>query len=165
MKEVSTKALVLDKEIFREQDAKLTLYTQELGKVIAIAKSVYKPTSKLSAHLEPLSLVEIRLIKNNVYQAVDALLIKRFKSKVKDTVAVINLVKDLTLFEDKDEELWELLEKGDIFGASILKTLGFDPKHATCVKCSAENPAHFIIPTTEYLCKKCFTGGKHFPLN
>ena len=52
-----TKAIVLKREDIFEADRVYNLYTEEFGKVRAIAGSVRKINAKLSGHLEPFNIV------------------------------------------------------------------------------------------------------------
>ncbi len=54
--------IVLTRIPFREYDEVISLITREYGRVDVIAKGIKKITSKLSAHLEPFSLVSFDLV-------------------------------------------------------------------------------------------------------
>lgn len=59
---LKTKAIVLKRTNYNEADRLLTLYTEEKGKVTAIAKGVRKISSKKRGHLELFNLVDIQAI-------------------------------------------------------------------------------------------------------
>ena len=56
------KAIIIKKQNTNEYDQFVTCYTQEFGKLTAIAKSVLKPSSIQAMHLDTLNLVEFELI-------------------------------------------------------------------------------------------------------
>ena len=62
-------------EHFTEADSLITFYTKDFGKVGAKAKGAKRIVSKLSAHLEPLNFVLVRLIEGRGFQIADALTI------------------------------------------------------------------------------------------
>ena len=62
-------------EHFTEADSLITFYTKDFGKVVAKAKGAKRIVSKLSAHLEPLNFVLVRLIEGRGFQIADALTI------------------------------------------------------------------------------------------
>ena len=57
-----TKAIVLSREDIFEADRLYHLYTEEFGKVRAIAGSVRKSKAKLTGHLEPFNLIWVELM-------------------------------------------------------------------------------------------------------
>ena len=56
-----TEAIVLRQTLLGEADRILTLYTQDMGKVRAVAKGVRRPKSRLGGHLELLNRVSVSL--------------------------------------------------------------------------------------------------------
>jgi len=89
LSEFFTEAIVLDREELGEFDSRIFLYTKILGKVAARAQSARKITSKLSAHIEPLNLVNARLVYGKNFQLVDAL---RFQKLGKDFLKILRFV-------------------------------------------------------------------------
>lgn len=51
-----TQGIIIKSRAFKGADRLYTIYTQDHGKVVAIARGVKKSTSKLAGHLEPLTL-------------------------------------------------------------------------------------------------------------
>ncbi|PIR87111.1 MAG: hypothetical protein COU11_02695 [Candidatus Harrisonbacteria bacterium CG10_big_fil_rev_8_21_14_0_10_49_15] len=182
MQEVSTRAIVLGSYPAGEADLRVTLYTEEVGKVRARVRSARKLGSKLAAHVQPLMLSHVRLVQKNTVQVVDALSIKNFKQdllesdlpkdrqhrRLREMLAVFRMVDEMTLDEQPDKALFALLAGGAVFGKEILSVLGFDPLHASCSRCGSAQAKHFNIADTEYLCARCFRkargGGEHFSI-
>src|SRR3989339_615273 len=65
-----TRAIVIKKQNTNEYDQLVTCYTEELGKVMAIAKSILKKTSLQSMHLDVLNLVEFDLIEGRAWPTI-----------------------------------------------------------------------------------------------
>lgn len=111
-----TKAIVIKKQNTNEYDQFVTCYTQEFGKLTAIAKSVLKPSSIQAMHLDVLNLVEFELIQGrslsiiagaqseNSYRdlknSIPSLAVANFFSEVID-----KMVPEL----EKDEQLWNFM--------------------------------------------------------
>lgn len=128
MYEIITDAIVLDKQESGDFDALVTLYTEELGKVSARAKSSRKITSKLSAHIEPGALTTVRLIARNpfvgpktTFQLVDGLIQK----KLFNDFAFLDAVKKTTLEFHNDRTLWDFLIQGGADPGQLLAIVGF----------------------------------------
>jgi DNA repair protein RecO (recombination protein O) len=160
MQEFVTDAIVLDIEQTGEYDARVHFFTKELGRISARARSLFKSQSKLAGHLQPLSLVTIRLVIKNGIQVVDAMMkmnfaFKQEPRKIKDLIAVARLIREMTQENQTEPELWSLIEEGDILSKRLLKVMGFDPEHALCSKCDANKPSSFILKDAIYLCSKC----------
>jgi DNA repair protein RecO (recombination protein O) len=163
MNEIYTRGIVLDRKDYGEIDSRITLYTQELGKITPRAKSARKINSRLSAHLEPLTFGKFRIIEKNGFQIVDALAEKNFKLefnqdnlKIKKIISIFSLISELVDYQQPEPDLWNLLASNQIFGSKILKVLGFDPTHATCINCAKPKPKIFIIKDMHYICQNCF---------
>jgi len=58
----STPAIALSSRAWRESDTLVEAYTLEFGKLSLLVKSGRKLTSKLTAHLEPITLLELMVI-------------------------------------------------------------------------------------------------------
>ena len=57
-----TKAIIIKKQMTKEYDQLITCYSQEWGKLTAIAKSSLKESSIQGMHLDVLNLVDFDLI-------------------------------------------------------------------------------------------------------
>jgi len=152
VREYVTEAIVLDKEPLGESDTKVSLYTQSLGKVTAKAKSARKITSKLAAHLEPLSLIKLRLIEKNGFQIADALKESRLPPQ---NLKILGLINALVFQGQSDHHLWTELKAGANSPSVFLKILGFDPELAACATCGRLRPEYFSFLDQGYVCKNC----------
>lgn len=168
MKEYFTEALVLDKIENKEADGMVIFYSFDLGKVSARARSVKKITSKLSAHLEPLNFVNVRLIEKNGFQVADALTVNRQPELRSDPeilakfLRIIQFIKTTTFELQPDHRLYFAIKK--IMFAEyderqicrlLLKILGFDPEFAACHFCDKKETEYFLKEDCIFLCRQC----------
>ena len=65
-----SRGVVLKRTESGENHQLITFYTREFGKLVGIAKSVKKSTSKQASHLEVFNLVDFRLIAGRTYSIV-----------------------------------------------------------------------------------------------
>jgi len=162
MTEYFTSALVLDTEDSGELDKSIYLYTKELGKVVAKAKSIRKITSKLAGHLQPLNFVRIRLVEKNGFQVTDALDLERIKPS-QQALAVLQFIKEMTFELQPDKNLWFLIKKTfqdlknnkKISYRPLLGVLGFAPDFSRCNVCASKFVAYFSKTEQVFLCRRC----------
>ncbi|TSC83188.1 MAG: Uncharacterized protein G01um101419_154 [Parcubacteria group bacterium Gr01-1014_19] len=154
MTEHYTKALVLDRENQGDQDSRVFLYCEKLGRISAKVKSARKITSKLSGHLEPGNLGSVRLIELGGFQVVDVVS-EEILPRDPKTIAALQLLKEMTVEGDFDPELWSLISAGHLEIGTILSCLGFSPTFASCRTCQSGNPGHFLMRELEYSCHPC----------
>jgi DNA repair protein RecO len=166
MKELLTKAWVLDRIPAGEADELVTLYTEVFGKVRARAKSIRKITSKVSAHLQPLALTQVRLIHRkgpqDGFAVLDALAENSEVELRKKLIPIARLLRDMTDEWEQDPHLWEFIKKLHTHAMPeadanrhILSLLGFDAEHAACAFCNGAPVAGFIPRRHEFVCEKC----------
>lgn len=188
MFEIVTDALVVAKEPLRERDARVWLYTRELGGVIARATGAQKVLAKLSGHLEPLNFASVRLVQRRSsasenfanFQIADALTIHRsgaWRGSATALGAALRLIeplKDEGFRGTPDAEIWQTLE--EIFKNSpeppfarytekFLVALGFNPRHSSCAMCAEKSPNLFSLRDLSFYCRACLpTGQAGLPL-
>ncbi|PIT93107.1 MAG: hypothetical protein COU06_01755 [Candidatus Harrisonbacteria bacterium CG10_big_fil_rev_8_21_14_0_10_38_8] len=158
MTEYTTQALVLTRDLVSEDDASLLIYTEKLGKIRARAKALYKPTSKLSVHLQPLKISTIRVVKTKGFQVVDALSQEKIftsDKNIKNLLSLVTVIDKLTNYLEPDYELWEVLNTKELVSRDVLSILGFDPTHASCLRCKKVKPEKFLVSVMEYVCVNC----------
>ncbi|MDP3947187.1 MAG: DNA repair protein RecO [bacterium] len=172
MTESFIEALVLDRREAGEYDTLVDLYTREKGKITARAKSARKITSKLSPYLEPLNLIQARVLGGGEnaggrasFQIVDALGVERFPLTPQN-LRLAALVNQLTFDLDPDPRLFHVLRESFIQQAhdgtaaryqSVLAVLGYDPTHAECGVCG-KAPELFSPIDMAFYCGACATG-------
>lgn len=161
MREYFTPGIVLDREPRNELDEAITIYTKDLGKVRAFTKSSRKITSKLSGHLAPGRLANIRLVERNKLQLVDALSLPP-PSGLKDLLPFLYFIDKVTPYGDADLGLWYMIEEiveGGRFSPAIyrhlVERLGFFSEEAYCHYCEKNISNFFNLPETTILCASC----------
>lgn len=159
---MQTKAIIIKKQNINEYDQWVTCYTEDFGKLKAVAKSILKPSSIQSLHLDIFNLAEFELINGRGMPIITgAQVIEPFgeiKSSVTKTAVAyfFTEVVDKMVFEnDKDEQLWsflvsflEELDRSQISGTSrilaslfregqikLLDILGYFPETDICRSC------------------------------
>ena len=113
---MQTKAIIIKKENTNEYDQWVTCYTEEFGKIKAIAKSILKSNSIQALHLDNFNLAEFDLINGRGMPIITgAQVIDSFggiKSSFAKTAIAYFFAEaiDKMIFEnDKDERLWPFL--------------------------------------------------------
>lgn len=80
-----SKAIILNRHNWREADRLVSVYTPEFGKLSLLARGACKLNSKLAAHLEPISLSQILIIKGKGFDYIgSALMLDSFSEIKKD---------------------------------------------------------------------------------
>lgn len=176
MIEHATWGVVLDRTRDDELDTEYSIFTWDLGKVKAKATSVRKITSKLAGHLEPGSLIRLRLVQKAVdgnFKIVESLVEERTKDQA--AVKAMLFVDQMTGLLQADIYLFAFLKglaANEVTGGEvgrpageprrevgyyrrILTLLGFDPENATCSVCNEAKIAYFIPQDIMFLCHQC----------
>jgi len=111
-----TRAIIIKKQPTNENDELITCYTQEFGKISAIAKSVLKGSSMQRMHLDNLNLVDFELINGRSIPIIAAAQSEDSFRNIKSslpTLAVAQFFADVVdkmVFDlQKDETLWNFL--------------------------------------------------------
>ncbi|MEK7093754.1 MAG: recombination protein O N-terminal domain-containing protein [Patescibacteria group bacterium] len=151
MREYTTPAIILRREVRGECDERISFFSRGLGKMTARTVSSRKILSKLSPHLEPGNLATLRLIEKNDLSIVDALKEKNLAWQLSNVFHLNNLLSE----NDTDPELWHLLS-GTPSWKKILRILGWDPQEASCEECSGTAPRYFDTRTQHFLCSDCY---------
>lgn len=162
-----TQGIILNKCDFRESDRFFSIYTDELGKIEAVAKGVRKIKSKMAGHLDLFSIVDLMVAPGrSYYQVAGAEIDKNFLNIKTDLVKTIlgshcleavdafvkpahsdprifSLLKELFLvFNDKTKNDLKLYGLAKFFILKFLALLGWTPELYSCVKCKKK-----IVPS------------------
>jgi len=168
MQEYTARAVILRKDPARELDLRVTMFTDQFGKITAKATSGRKITSKLSAHLEPGTLSFIRLAEKGGLQLTDALKQAKLPLAPHDLHALDILLPP----EEQDLDLWGVfaaLAGGEAPSGEdaaegrakkwdwekVLALLGWDPREALCEKCRVRKPEYFMLANQSLYCAQC----------
>ncbi|MBU4375223.1 DNA repair protein RecO [Patescibacteria group bacterium] len=154
----TTKAIILNRQPFRENDSRITLYGGEEGKLELVARGARKITSKLAAHLEPINLSEVMVVRGRQFDYIGGAVSQNCHANLKSdleklliagqAINIFNklikrgegdgkifiLLQDFLNILDKDKEFnCELLL--DFFILKLLVRLGYRPELHNCVVC------------------------------
>lgn len=180
-----TQAIIIKKQNTNEYDQLITCYTEELGKITAIAKSILKHSSVQAMHLDVLNLVEFDLISGRATPIITGAQCLNSYRQIKKSLSVLasaqffmEVMDKIILDGEKDTKLWEfvigILEKLDSNPvnplpilrngqAELLKLLGYFPMIDRCVLCSLEmrntEGWSLSLEMGGILCKNCFLLG------
>ncbi|MDX9893150.1 MAG: DNA repair protein RecO [Patescibacteria group bacterium] len=152
MASYQAQGIVLKQTDHQENDQLFTIYTQQLGKVIALGRGTKKINSKLNSHLQPWSVVNLLIAKGKNYDHVaGAVMIKNFSNLRTDLKKIVlasfalEVIDKLTKTEEADDKIfnlllkylfvldtndfsqvdWQLIKKA--FTVKLLTLLGFGP--------------------------------------
>jgi DNA repair protein RecO (recombination protein O) len=164
------KAIVLDRQPYREVDLLVSLYSFEKGILSFIARGAKRNSSKLAPHLEPLNLIEAMIVRGRAIDYIGSAISRNSFFNIKnDLEKVFWAGKAVAFFKktikesESDEFLFtvlldflNLINKEDIknnnfeflyyaFILKILSHLGHKPELFRCVKCAIK-----IIPGNNY---------------
>lgn len=180
-----TQAVIIKKQNTNEYDQLITCYTEELGKITAVAKSILKHSSVQAMHLDVLNLVEFDLISGRAMPIITGAQcinphrqIKQSLSALASAQFFMEVLDKIVMDGEKDASLWEfvtgILEKLEsnptnpltVFRngqAELLKLLGYFPMIDRCVLCSLEmrntEGWSLSLEMGGTLCKNCFLLG------
>lgn len=189
MRSVTTEAVVLRSFAFGEADRVLHLYTEEHGRLGAVAKGVRKTKSRFGGRLEPFSHVELVLHRGRgeLLTVTGASLVRPHDRIRVDgyrlQVGLIGLEAMLKLFTEEERNarafvaLTRFLDAVDSierpatgragvdpvvlsFQLKLLWVSGFLPHLGSCVECGAEEDlVGFLASASGAVCRACDPGG------
>lgn len=113
-----TRAFILKKENRSEADRAFTIFTEDFGGLEVFGRSIRKINSKLRGAMELFHLTEVEFVQGRRYKILtDAVLIEKFPNLRLDLGRLAAAYKIAEAFgklitgQEKDEKLWDLLEK------------------------------------------------------
>jgi len=176
--------IVLKREDFREVDSRVLVYGLEKGLMELIVRGTKKIKSKLAGHIEPISLVEIMVIKGKTYDYVGSALavdsfrgIKEDYGKIMTAGAVLRRMSEVIKAHEIDEDIFALLYdflkilnvlNGEIHDTDLLvnfyilkfmSILGYRPNLEECLVCGTKELAskmYFNAKKGGLECGECF---------
>ncbi len=167
MREYYTPALVLGFNPRNDKDAQIILYTKDLGKVHALAKSIRKITSKLAGHLKIGTMTNVRLIDiGGSYQLIDGLALGKPHGGG-EQLRLAAFLEEVVPQGQPDVQMWYTVS--EIFGRGmitpriyryLLQLMGFvrgGEDVPICQGCKGEESkvVYFYAPDIIFLCSDC----------
>lgn len=161
-----TRAIIIKKQNTNEYDQFVTCYTQEFGKIFAIAKSVLKPTSIQAMHLDVLNLVEFELINGRAMPIIAGAQSENSYRELKNSIPSLavayffsEIIDKMVSELEKDEKLWnfmtDLFDKLNRFEPgltflrqkqfTLLGLLGYSPKIAVSASFDLNRPGFTML--------------------
>jgi len=114
----NTPALILNRQAYKENDTLVTAYTKNFGKLSLVARGTKKIKSKLAAHLEPLSLSDLMILKGRGRDYIGAAAVRKAYLNIREDLNKVyyagkglNLFNRLVKPEHPDERLFFLLTR------------------------------------------------------
>ena len=174
-----TEAVVLKQTPLGEADRILTFYTQDMGKLRAVAKGVRRTKSRLVGHLELLNNVSVSLSQGrNLDVVTEAQVVHSFAGirqdlpRLSKAIYIAELVDGFSVEHSSGYTLYRLLlntlahldraERPDLllrhFEMHLLALSGFRPELYSCVECrSTLEPADHLFSCANggVLCPNC----------
>src|SRR3989338_4837679 len=156
MQEYLSEAIILDFLPNGDLNGRVVFLTKRFGKLVGRVKSIRKITSKLSGHLQPGNLIQLRMIEKNGLQVVDALKKSRLPAQagLGLSLSELRFLGELLAEAEPEFTIWEMLVTRRFSWNTALKILGWDPDFASCAMCAAKIEA-FHPRTQEFFCKNC----------
>ncbi|MEA3464380.1 MAG: DNA repair protein RecO [Patescibacteria group bacterium] len=178
-----TKAIILNRQPFREADSKITVYSLDKGKLELIARGAKKIKSKLAGHLEPFCLSDLMIVKGKQFDYIGGAVsencyvnIKNDLEKLVFTGKAISVFNRLVKLGEKDEAVFKLLQEIldvlnskqklsisyelliNFFVLQLMSQLGHKPELRSCVVCRKEiapNGNKFDLSRGGTICLNC----------
>ncbi len=177
---IKVQGVVLKSMDLNDNDKIITLYTDKLGKVKAVAHGAKKQSSKLMASTQPFCFGEFLLYKGkSLYTLKESSINESFQELLLDFDKIIygsyfiELIDGISEDENKNVSLLALLLKTlyilkdtdtnlDLlkltFNFKAISLSGYMPNVKTCVRCKKDlDCGYFSIIQGGMICSKCFT--------
>ena len=173
------KAIILKKNLFSEGNEILTMYTRELGKVRAVARSVKSPKSKLAYALQTLFFTELEMLPNKKLAAITGVKpldvfqnIYANPQKVAYAMYATEVLLKSTADEEENTEIFDLFLEllrhvdrskhlkhvcVDIFVLELLALSGYALTVHSCVLCAKKLTEDISFSNRKggFVCKDC----------
>lgn len=115
---IKTKGIILRRERFLEDHSRVFIYTKDFGKIDLIARGTAKPLSKLAAHIEPLNICDLMVVKGKQYDylgsCVSEQVFYNLKSHLDTSMvagAIMHITDSLIKESEKDERIFFMLKQ------------------------------------------------------
>jgi len=178
-----TKAIILNRQPFREDDSKMTVYSFDKGKLELVARGTKKIKSKLAGHLEPINLSDLMVVRGKrldyAGSAVSENCYANIKSDLEKLVfagKAISVFNNLVKLGERDQVVFKLLQEIldilnskqklnvgyelliNFFVLRLMSQLGHKPELYNCVVCRkkiAPNNNKFDLSRGGLVCAGC----------
>ncbi len=185
----TTKAIILNRQPFREADSKITVYSLDKGKLELVARGTKKIKSKLAGHLEPFCLSDLMIVRGKQFDYIGGAVSEDCYSNIKSdleklvfTGKAISVFNRLVKLGEKDETVFKLLQEAmdmlnsrqkinigyellfNFFVLRLMAQLGHKPELYNCVICRKKivpNSNYFDLSRGGLICLECQKNNKN----
>lgn len=175
--------IILKRDDFRETDSRVLVYSRERGLLELVVRGTKRIKSKLAAHIEPISLTEIMVIRGKNYDYVGSALardcfrnLKENYNKIISAGSVLRRVGEVVRAHEVDENIFfllvdflnnlNLLKKEidddnlfvEFFIFKLMSLLGYQPVLETCLVCGQIDQSRkifFNVKKGGLICERC----------
>jgi len=115
---LNTKGIILRREYFLENNSRVFIYTRDFGKVDLIARGSVKLSSKIAAHIEPLNLCDLMIVKGKQYDYLGSCVSEDIFGQIKKSYSLscvagdaLKLTAEIIKGQENDEHIFMMLKK------------------------------------------------------
>lgn len=176
-------AIVLDRTYHREYDSRISIFSRERGRQELVVRGTRRPKSKLAGHIEPMSLVDLLVVKGKQYDYAGSAVgrdsftgIKNDLDRIRQGARIIRFFRRAVERDEPDARLFELLhsslksldrckevmaekeEQGLAFALRFLALSGYQPQLERCLACDCgleKKAAYFAYADGGLICADC----------
>ncbi len=155
-----TRAIILNRYDFNEDDSKVIVYSPVKGKLELVVRGAKKIKSKLAGHVEPITLSDLMVVHGRQYDYVGNAVTQKSFANVKSDLAkliivgrIISVFNKIIKFSQAEKNVYDLLENflnlfntdiippanynllASFFIFKLLIELGYQPELSFCVNC------------------------------
>lgn len=176
-----SKAIVIGSKKLSDTDLLITLFSQDKGKIVAVAKGARSSKSKLSAGVQAFTFGKFNLTSGSSWQTVSSVDVMDAFYGIREDLKkyaygsyIMELIQHVVLEGEEQFDLFNLLvetihaihttENYELikltFELKLLKYLGFKPNVLECINCGNNNPLkhYFHGAAGGILCENCASG-------
>lgn len=88
----TTNAIILKRQPFREHDSRVVVFSLDKGKLDLVVRGAQKSSSKLAAHIEPITLSNIMVVKGKKLSYIGGAVGKDFYKNIKEDLSKLRVV-------------------------------------------------------------------------
>ncbi len=110
-----TQAIILHRRPFKENDLLVSVYSRDLGFLELVARGALKPGSKLAGHIEPLTLIDLMIIRGRGGNYIGSAVGRNFYTNIREDISKMNYVGSVLRLVRKQTREGEALGAPDIF--------------------------------------------------
>jgi hypothetical protein len=111
----NTRAIILDRQDFRENDSRIICYSEDRGKLELVARGAKKLKSKSSGHIEPLTLSRLMVVQGKDVNYVGTATGENFYSNIKEDFDKVLIAKQALALVEKMTREGEVGGHEDVF--------------------------------------------------